>query len=212
MCTVATRLITYELYVCVVLICTYYIGDLQPSVPPTPHTTNEAFNEYSNYTLTTLLQADSGFFTTYWCFVGSNDHRVCCKCGEQCSEHDWVLEESKDPCSCKYNCSLTVNSVSMRYNDGTFYSQLFDGRNATLASTHITVISHDNSHGHKSHSVYYVIGSGAGVIVIIFLAIGIVCNIKERHCCSSRNSCSIHHPVDNPTSRKEATYYHINIL
>ena len=139
--------------------------------------------------------------------MGSDNHRVCCACGEECSEQDWALNETKDACSCKYSCSLTVNSVSMRYNNGSFYSEIFYGRNATLAVTHVTVISKDNSHDHKSQALYYVIGSGAAVIIIIFLAIGVVCNIRERQCCcSSKITYDIHHPVDQPSSRKEAIF------
>ena len=89
----------------------------------------------------------------------------------------WVLNETKDACSCKYSCSLTVNSVSMRYNNGSFYSEIFYGHNATLAITHVTVISKDNSHDHKSQSLYYVIAIGSGTAI---------CNIRERHCCSSK--------------------------
>ena len=181
------------------------IGSIQPPVPSSPHkTTNPPLIENSNLTFATKIHADSSFFKLHWCFVGSDDDHVCCACGEQCSEQDWVLKESKDVCSCKYSCSLTVNSVSMRYNNGSFYSEICYGRNATLDIIHVTVISKDDSHDHKPQSLYYIIGSGAAVIIIIFLAIGVICNIRERHCCSSKITYNIHHPVDQPSSRKQA--------
>ena len=84
----------------------------------------------------------------------------------------------KNTCnSCEYRCSLTVNPVSMKYNGGTFLSRLsYYDENPILTITNVTVVSEEQ----KSQFNYYILGSGAGIIVIMFLTIGVIYKIKKR--------------------------------
>ena len=126
-------------------------------------------------------------------------------CDGKCSESDWKLIESKNKCdSCKYSCSLTVYSMPMKYNNGTFYSYvLYSGINKSLDNTSIIMISSDNSQSHKSCSIYLIIGSAAGFVVFIFTAIGFVYAIKKRECCRIRRSLEIMHPVDHTSPTRK---------
>ena len=165
----------------------------------------QLFSENSNYTFWSSVEGDDLYPTLYWCFVGANNYSVCCTCGGKCSESDWKLFEFKNTCdSCKYSCSLTVYSMSMKYNDGTLYSGvLYSGINKNLDNISITMISSDNSQSHKSCSIYFIIGSAAGSVVLIFIAIGFVCTIKKRKCCRIRRSLEIMHPVDHTSPTRK---------
>ena len=179
-------------------------GRLVPSVPSEPpNETNKTVDEGISLSFTpTTIHADPAFSKVSWCFVGATDHNVCCTCDGQCSQSDWIIRKYTDTCGCEYSCALTINSTSMKYNNGTFLTKVSFGQNATLAINHITVIPEHNHRSHLLHSIYYVIGSGAGVIVVIFLTIGVLCNFKEHGCCSRKKHFGIMHPVDHPTSRK----------
>ena len=160
--------------------------------------------ENSNLSLQSSTEGDSGFSALQWCFVGSHYHSVCCVCDGKCSESDWKLIESKNKCdTCEYSCSLTVNApVSMKYNDGTFFSRVFYlGTNTTLSTTHITVIPNNNVQ--RTYTIYYITGSAAGVAVIIFLAIGVMCNIKERGYCSHKRHMKFVDHVTQLSNRKK---------
>ena len=137
--------------------------------------------------------------------MGANNYSVCCACSGKCSESDWKLIESKNTCdSCKYSCSLTVYSMSMKYKDGTFYSYIsYLGINKRLDNISIIMISSDNSQSHKSCSIYFIIGSAAGSVVFIFIAIGFVYAIKKRKCCRVRRSLEIMHPVDHTSPTRK---------
>ena len=136
-----------------------------------------------------------------WCFVeANNNNTVCCTCDGQCSQSDWMIAKQTDVCGCKYSCALTINSTSMKYNGGTFLTKVFFGENATFDITHILVQPKKSSH--SLNSMYYVIGSGVGVIVVVFLTLGVVCNIKERGRCFSKKHVGIMHPVEHLTSCK----------
>ena len=157
-------------------------------VPPT--TINESIPENSSFTFPTSLDADSEFSKLYWCFVGadSNSTNACCTCGDRCSQSDWTTQPiNKNTCdSCQYQCMLIVNPVSMKYNGGTFISGIsYFGQNATLAIKNITVISQQHGSGKQEPNLlYYLIGSGVGIIVIILLAVSVVYKINKHHCCS----------------------------
>lgn len=169
---------------------------------PKPNETNRSIPENSNLTLHSSIVAEPAFLKLSWCFVGANGHHVCCSCDDQCYETEWTITKSTYDCGCEYNSTLTVNSVSMKYNHGTFYSIVTYVHNETFAVTHITV----TSNSHKSHLVYFIIGSAAVIVVMIFLAIGIVCNIKERgHCSRKKDYRLIHHSEEQTSSptRKE---------
>lgn len=126
-----------------------------------------------------VINGDSETYTLHWCFVGADNHSVCCSCDGHCSEENWTLNVSTNQCNCDYRCSFTVSSVSMKYNNGTIYSYVYYGPKRTLTITHISVISGQSFHRHKTHIIYYIIGSGSGAVVIIFLVIAVVCNVKE---------------------------------
>lgn len=168
------------------------------SLPPEPTQTSKRVTENSNLTLHSSIHAD---IKLYWCFEGTNNYNICCACGDQCSENDWILTNDEDGCACEYNCSLTVNSVSMKYNNGNFISKVIDGHIVMLSITHVTVISSDNS-----KTIYYITASGAGILIlmIIFLIIAITRSIKERY--YKKTSSHISYSVDQTTSRKEVVY------
>jgi len=116
---------------------------------------------------------------------------------DQCSESDWILKLYGDPCMCEQHCLLTINSVSKKYSNGIFFSKVFTGSYETLATYNVTVIPN-----HKSNPIYYIIGGLVGVIVIIFIVIGVTCNIKER-CYSKKRPTVIRQPVEQTFTRKE---------
>ena len=186
-----------------------HVGRFFPTVPSNITATTQAINESQNLPLKpTTISADPLFSELSWCFVGANNNNsVCCTCSdrERCSQSDWMITGIKDSCACEYSCSLIINSTSMKYNGGTFLTKVFFGQSATWDITHILVQPKNSSLHHSSHSlhsIYYVIGSGAGVIIVVFLAIGVVCNFKERGCCSRKIHCDVTHSVDHTTSRK----------
>ena len=125
-----------------------------------------------------------------------------------------MIAKEIDECGCKFSCALTINSTSMKYNGGTFLTKVFLGHSVTFAITHILVQPRNSSqsnnsshplHGHKSHSLhslYYIIGSGAGVIVVVFLTIGVLWNFKERGCCCRKSHGDIIHHEEYLISRK----------
>ena len=138
------------------------------------------------------------FSTVSWCFVGANNNNtVCCTCDGQCSQSDWMIAKRTDICGCEYSCALIINSTSMKYNGGTFLTKV---HSATFAITHILVQPKKSSH--SLHSMYYVIGSGAGIIVVIFLTVGVLCSLKECGFISRKKHSGIMLSVDHPTSRK----------
>ena len=121
-----------------------------------------------------------------------------------------MIAKQTDICGCKYSCALTINSTSMKYNGGTFLTKLsvlghMHIYNATFAITHILVKPRNSSDSHKSlslHSIYFIIGSGAGIIVVIFLTVGVLCSLKECGFISRKKHSGIMLSVDHPTSRK----------
>ena len=122
---------------------------------------------------------------------------------------------------------LIVNPVSMKYNGGKFFSYMsFFGNNATIAITKVEVrlqqedlstqtdppsqteqSSHtgQSSQTDQSHHTYYIIGSGVGIIVIIFLVIGVV-KAKELHYCSNSRFHPCHENVQ-PSPVPSRKYY-----
>ena len=184
-----------------------HVGKLYPTVPKNITAITQAINESQNLPLKpTTIPADPLFSELSWCFVGANNNSsVCCTCSdpEQCSQSDWMIAKQTNSCICEYSCSLIINSTSMKYNGGTFLTKVFFGPSVIWDITHILVQpKNSSSHSHSLHSIYYVIGSGAGVIIAVFLAIGVVCNFKERGCCSKKKHCDVTHSVDHTTSRK----------
>ena len=165
---------------------------------PDPVTTVRV-DENSTLDILSKQITNSDISTFYWCFE-SNSTTACCTCGEQCSESSWTTRPLvKNTCnSCQYKCLLTIDPVSMKYNGGKIISGLrYFGRNATLAIRQFEVIpsqtepssqTESPTRTRQSYRIYYLVGSGAGVIFIIFLAIGVACKIK----CGNNNS-SYHH-------------------
>ena len=184
-----------------------HVGNFYPSEPTGINPITQVINESQNLTLkATTISADPMFSDLFWCFVGANNNNtVCCTCDGQCSQSDWMIAKQTDICGCEYSCALTINSTSMKYNGGTFLTKV---HSATFAITHIRVQPKNSSQpipGHKSHSLhslYYIIGSGAGVFVVAFLAIGVLCNFKEHGCCSRKNFLNIMHRGEPLISRK----------
>ena len=148
----------------------------------------EILDENSTLNITSVLRSASSEFSTFhWCFE-SNSTTACCECGEQCSESGWTTRLLiKNTCSsCEYKCLLTINPVTIKYNGGKIIRMLrYFGRNATLGVTQLEVIpsrqTERSSKTRPSYRLYYLVGSGAVVVVIAFLAVVVACKIK---CCN----------------------------
>ena len=146
----------------------------------------ERLNESSILNISSVLVTNSEFSTFYWCFE-SNSTSACCTCGEQCFENGWTtyLLDKNTCSSCEYRCLLTINPITMKYNGGKIISSLrYFGRNATLAVTQLEVIplqTERPSKTRQSYRNYYLVGSGAGVAVIILLITVVVYKIKVHH-------------------------------
>ena len=144
-------------------------------------------HENSTLNITTKLLTNSYFSEFYWCFngAGSSSTNACCTCGNQCSQSNWTTHLiTKNTCdSCEYSCLLIVNPVSMKYNGGTFFTSIsYFGRNATITIINITVIPQEHATVKQgSHLIYYLIGLGVGIIVAIFLAIGVIHHKSRSH-------------------------------
>ena len=96
----------------------------------------------------------------------------------------------------------------------------FFGNNATIAITKVEVRlqqedlstqteppsqTEQSSKTDQSHHTYYIIGSGVGIIVIIFLVIGVV-KAKELHYCSNSRFHPCHENVQ-PSPVPSRKYY-----
>ena len=148
---------------------------------------NRTLHEKSTLNITSKVLSNSDYSKFYWCFDGadSSSTNACCTCGHHCSQSDWtthlITENTCD--SCEYSCLLIVNPVSMKYNGGTFFTGIsYFGQNATITITNITVIPQEHATVKQgSHLIYYLIGLGVGIIVAIFLAIGVIYDKSRSH-------------------------------